>query len=311
MATDPALARLTRIRHVVVVMMEKRSFDQMLGYLRRDGLPDVNGLEGDEVNLDADRKAVHAFEWGADQTVFHSPQDDTGKILDPCHSKECVQEQPAGNNRGFVGNFLATRRDSSGNPVILAPQYRGLPMGYYGSQHLPTYDFLARNCCVCDVWRSSVPGDTWPNRLFALAGRGGPKALSGPLKLLSAMFKRQLRLLKEAPIYKVEAFSRELADEQWRWYSHDHATLRAAAARYRRFGDLDRENFAVFDRQKVSLLTEVLEEGIVRHYVARHDPAGLTAHLPQPTYIALAPFTGAAEAIELVQENRGQDRARG
>jgi phospholipase C len=263
MAIDPALARLSQIRHVVVVMMENRSFDQMLGYLKRDGLPVVNGVKGDEVNLDASGRAVEIFEWGADQTVSHPPHDHTGKILDPCHSSACVRDQLADDNGGFVRNFLATRRDSRGNPVGLAPQYRRLPMGHYARQHLPTYDFLARNFCVCDAWHSSVPGDTWPNRLFALAGREGPKALPGPFKVLSAMFKRQLRLLKEAPIYKVEAFTRQLAEEQWRWYSHDPATLRAADARYRRFGDLDRENFAFFDRQKVSLLTQVLEEAIV------------------------------------------------
>jgi phospholipase C len=259
MPTDPALARLSEVRHIVIVMMENRSFDQMLGYLKRDGLPDVNGLEGDEVNLDADGKAVHAFEWGVDQTVFDPPQDHTGRILDPCHSKECVQAQLADGSGGFVRNFVATRIDSSGDPVSLAPHYRRLPMGYYARQHLPSYDFLARNFCVCDAWHSSVPGDTWPNRLFALAGREGPKALPGPLKLLRALFKHRLRLLKEAPIYGVDAFTRQLADEQWRWYSHDPATLRAADARYRRFGDLDRENFAFFDRQKVGLLTQALE----------------------------------------------------
>jgi phospholipase C len=263
MATDPALARLSQIRHFIVVMMENRSFDQMLGYLKRDGLPDVNGLDGDEVNFDVNGKPVQVFEWGADQTVLHPPQDHTGKILDPCHSTACVREQLADSNGGFVQNFLATRKDRRGKPVGIAPQYRRLPMGYYSSSHLPTYDFLARNFCVCDSWHSSVPGDTWANRLFALAGREGPRALPGPLKLFLALCKRELRVLKDAPLYKVEAFTRQLEDEQWRWYSHDPATLRAADARYRKFSDLDRENFAFFDRQKVSLLTRVLEEAIV------------------------------------------------
>ena len=161
-------------------------------------------------------------------------EDHTGKILDPCYSQECIAEQLSGGNAGFVTNFLATRRDSEGRPVTLPPQYRRPPMGYYGGRHLPTDDFLARNFCVCDAWHSSVAGDTWPNLLFALAGREGPKVLPGLLKLLRALIKCQLRLVKDAPIYKVEAFTRQLADEQWRWYSHDPATLRAADARYRR-----------------------------------------------------------------------------
>jgi phospholipase C len=64
MAIEPALARLSQVRHIVIVLMENRSFDQMLGYLRRDGLSEVNGLVGDEVNFDADGKPVEVFEWG-------------------------------------------------------------------------------------------------------------------------------------------------------------------------------------------------------------------------------------------------------
>jgi hypothetical protein len=41
------------------------------------------------------------------------------------------------------------------------------------------------------------------------------------------------------------------------------ATLRAADAQYRNFGDLDRDNFAFFDRQKVSVPKRALEQGIV------------------------------------------------
>jgi AcrR family transcriptional regulator len=41
---------------------------------------------------------------------------------------------------------------------------------------------------------------------------------------------------------------------------------------------------------------------IVRCHIARGDPAGLAASLPKLTYIAIAPFTGADEAIELVEE---------
>jgi AcrR family transcriptional regulator len=41
---------------------------------------------------------------------------------------------------------------------------------------------------------------------------------------------------------------------------------------------------------------------IIRRHVARDDGAGLVRQLPQLTYIAIAPFTGAADAIGLVEE---------
>jgi hypothetical protein len=42
-------------------------------------------------------------------------------------------------------------------------------------------------------------------------------------------------VISGAPIFEVEAFTRQLHDSQWRWYSHDPATLRAADAYYRDF----------------------------------------------------------------------------
>jgi len=273
---DQALARLQEIKHIVVLMMENRSFDQMLGYLTNDGMGQVRGLTGAETNPDPAGTEHGVFEWGPQETSFHPVQDPSGKILDPCHSKDCVAQQLAGGNRGFITNFLSTRKDGDGKPVELPGDYHALPMGHYGAQHLPMYDFLARHYAVCDAWHSSVPGDTWPNRLFALAGREGPKALASVLKRIEdgigGLFNNQLHLLENAPIYEVEAFTRQLADEQWRWYSHDPATLRAADAKYRHFDE--RDNFAFFDRQKVSVLTELLESPIVTPGSFLDDAAG-------------------------------------
>jgi hypothetical protein len=67
------------------------------------------------------------------------------------------------------------------------------------------------------------------------------------------------------PIFDVEAFTRHLDDSQWRWYSHDPATLRAADHHYRDFDHLNRESFAFFDRTKVSLETQIAEEALVGH----------------------------------------------
>ncbi|MFI5005006.1 MAG: alkaline phosphatase family protein [Solirubrobacterales bacterium] len=263
MAVDTALERLRQVKHIVVLMMENRSFDQMLGYLKLGGMPNVEGLNGGESNPDGKGNTVPVFEWGPQETVFHPSQDPTGKILDPCHSEKCVSEQLENNNEGFVKSFIASRVDKEGKRIEIPPEYHRLPMGYYGAQHLPTYDMLARAFCVCDAWHSAVPGDTWPNRLYAMAGRAGPPTLPPLLERIAEAVKRELPQLAKAPIFEVEAFTRQLAEEQWRWYSHDPATLRAADKLYRRFEDPDRGNFAFFDRQKVSLLTRLLEEPIV------------------------------------------------
>jgi phospholipase C len=262
-----ALNRLKKIEHVVVLMKENRSFDQMLGYLKRDGMPEVDGLTGEEVNHDAEGNAYPVFEWGPADTVFHPDLDPTGKVLDPCHTPACVREQLSDGNSGFVANFLSTRKDRDGNPVQIPDRYRGLPMGYYSATHLPVYDHLARQYCICDAWHASIPGDTWPNRLYSLAGRAGESIGHKP-GLLSSLLRRlhgipRLAGIADAPIFEVEAFTRQLEERQWRWYSHDPATLRGADKLYRNFGDLNRDNFAYFNRKRVSALTETLEAPLV------------------------------------------------
>jgi phospholipase C len=141
-------------------------------------------------------------------------------------------------------------------------------MGHYTAEQLPVYDFLARNYCVCDAWHSSIPGDTWPNRLFALAGTDAPQRVGhrpGPLRrfLRWAAGVPVIKGLGSAPIFEVEAFTRQLADDAWRWYSHDPATLRAADAAYRDFRRPRRGNFSFFDRKKVNVVTQGLESPIV------------------------------------------------
>jgi phospholipase C len=257
MSTSDELERLRQIKHIVVLMMENRSFDQMLGYLKRAGLPDVEGLTGNERNLDAEGNEYPVFEFSADETAFHLPGRPLDKSLDPCHSPKCVSEQLSDGNGGFVKNYIAENDPPA--------EWRRLPMGYYTGEHLPIYDYLARQYCVCDAWHSSIPGDTWPNRLYAVAGRAA-KPVVHKLRFLEHLIGSTIwKKLRNIPVYEVEAFTRQLEESQWRWYSHDPATLRAIDRRYRNFTDLNRSNFAYFDRKKVSLATQELEALIVGH----------------------------------------------
>jgi phospholipase C len=264
---EKSLARLRSVKHIVVLMMENRSFDQMLGFLEGEGL-DVDGLGSAKANSDAGN-LYEPFEWGPGETAFKPPPGHKAKILDPCHSPHCVHEQLANDSTGFVKNFAASRKDEQDNSIELDPEYLKVPMGHYGAQHLPVYRHLAHNFCVCDAWHSSIPGDTWPNRLYSIAGREGPSVGHKP-GVLGDLLKEIKGLpvlggLDGAPIFEVEAFTRQLHDSQWRWYSHDPATLRAADSLYRDFRHINRDNFAYFNRKKLSLQTRALEAAIVGH----------------------------------------------
>jgi phospholipase C len=259
-----ALERLRGVRHIVVLMMENRSFDQMLGFLQGAGL-DVDGLAKAKPNFDAAGNKYAPFEWPPGETAPEPPPGHKPKMLDPCHSPACVDQQLADGNTGFVKNFAKTRVDEEGNAVALDSEFLRVPMGHYGADHLPVYDHLARNFCVCDAWHASIPGDTWPNRQYSIAGEAGEPITQHAGFLHDLLAKLKGWGLGNPPIFEVKAFTRQLTDRQWRWYSHDPATLRGVDAEYRDFDHVNRDNFAYFDRRKVGFGTEVAEAAIVTH----------------------------------------------
>ncbi len=137
-------------------MLENRSFDHMLGYLSHEGgRDDVDGLRAEFANEhDARRYPVHHL-------------DGTTIPDDPDHSAAAVDLQLGGGRMdGFVSSFAKTL-DGLG----LESADPGRVMGYYNADDVPVYDHLAREFAICDRWFSSVPGATWPNRLYAICGR--------------------------------------------------------------------------------------------------------------------------------------------
>lgn len=221
-------ANLAKVDHIVVVLMENRSFDHMLGYLKLENvLPTVDGLEEGMANEHAGQSyGIHHLT----ETVF------PGQI-NPAHGASAVDEQLSGANGGFVRNFARHNKPSDGGPAVDP----GLVMGYYNASELPVYDFLARNYAVCDHWFSSVPGATWPNRLYALAGRAAGS-----------------RDDQDVPLYSLRSFVRHLDARRlgWRWYSYDPGTLRLVDRHYR-VGH--HENFAFVDRRAPSLRQRVAD----------------------------------------------------
>jgi phospholipase C len=241
---DPAAARLDQIEHIVVVMLENRSFDHMLGYLSLPaslggrGRSAIDGLSGPKINHNSHGGTTYPIHH-LDRTVF------AGEAEDPDHSGASVDEQLSGGGQGFVANFARISEARAKKLDVPVPD-PGLVMGYYDADDLPVYDHLAAEYCVVDRWFSSVPGATWPNRLYAYAGQastGGRDDIAPPL-------------------YDVPTFVRYLDDcnVSWSWYSYDPATLRAADPAYRlsnhhRFSFVDQRKITTRERE-IGYLTE-------------------------------------------------------
>ena len=193
MTDEQAVENLGEIEHIVVLMMENRSFDHMLGYLDLlDGQDEVEGL-AKATPTDHGRAIEPPY---LTATAFP-------KSLDPPHGRKEIERQVNGGKMdGFVESFR--RVNDVEDPERVA--------GYYTHRELPVFDFLAHNFLVCDHWFSSVPAATWANRLSALTGRCHPDREDIASGLLADL----------------KAFPRFLADDEdpdsWRWYSWDPGT---------------------------------------------------------------------------------------
>jgi phospholipase C len=153
-ATDPG--DLAKVDHIVVVMMENRSFDHMLGYLSREGgRSDIEGLEA------ADITAPTQFNFYNGRYYYPVHLSDPQILDSPHHSHENVKAQLADGHGHFVSDYARIVSD--------VPDKLQQVMGYYGSE-LATYARLAEQYAVCDHWFSSHVGPTIPNRFVTLTG---------------------------------------------------------------------------------------------------------------------------------------------
>ena len=166
------MAASDNIQHIFVLMLENRSFDHMLGFSRLAGTDaetgqptTIRGLDGTESN-DFGGQAYRVSA-GADWVM---PTDPHHEFLDILHQL-CGPgaEYPSGgpyppvDNSGFVDSYVAS--GGSGNP--------GEIMKCFTPEQLPVLYALASQFAVCDQWHSSMPGPTWPNRMFVHAGSSG------------------------------------------------------------------------------------------------------------------------------------------
>lgn len=153
-------AGLDNLKHIVVLMMENRSFDHMLGGLMQK-YPQINGLTGNESNPDTKGAIVkvqpnahfqgqldpdpdHHFP-GVDLQIFGGQQGD-GRVA---------------NMQGFVKDYFTQTNDVNRSHNI---------MYYFPPDQVPVLTALATEFAVFNGWFSSIPGPTICNRAFAHYG---------------------------------------------------------------------------------------------------------------------------------------------
>jgi phospholipase C len=153
-------AGLDKLKHIVVLMMENRSFDHMLGALKSDD-PRIDGLTGGEMNPDITGTPVFvepkaAFQGQLDPDPGHHFPEVDFQIFAGDMTPTRVPTM-----QGFVRSYYEKRRSVSHSRKI---------MYYFKRDKLPVLTTLATEFAVFNRWFSSIPGPTLCNRAFAHYG---------------------------------------------------------------------------------------------------------------------------------------------
>jgi phospholipase C len=169
---------LAPIEHIIVVMLENRSLDNMLGNLYTAGAaPSVMLPSHDAPQFDGLRPGLSNpsnpgyFDGDPPQSVPATASVRTSTVPDPDPEETFANvsfqifgpESPNPNPRwpmqGFVVNYAKTGAHD-------AMQI----MQCHSPSQVPILTGLARHYAVSDAWFASVPSQTWPNRAFLHAG---------------------------------------------------------------------------------------------------------------------------------------------
>lgn len=158
------------IEHVIVVMFENRSFDNVLG-----GLPYVNGVPKGWSNPSTDFGNIEAFEVKGNSQIppgimpYPDPREDYIDMKAQIGDDKSM--------KGFVKDYELALGDKK---VPVTKENLSQIMQYYapyhpegGTSYMPISTFLAQHYGVSDTYFGSGPVQTWPNRLFVHCGTPG------------------------------------------------------------------------------------------------------------------------------------------
>ena len=180
---------LDKLQHIVVLMMENRSFDHMLGSLSAVN-PKIDGITDQLSNPDTTGAAV-------------KPQalaDYQGQLdPDPDHHFPAVDLQIFGgdtsatrkpNMQGFIKSYFNQQRDVRHSQKI---------MYYFTQKQLPVLTTLALEFAVFNRWFASIPGPTICNRAFAHYGTSFGRVDMNPIYINEPFKSVYNRLLSATP----------------------------------------------------------------------------------------------------------------
>jgi phospholipase C len=141
-STNPVKTETPSLDHIIIVTMENRSFDHLLGWL-----PGSDGKQGGLSFTDNE---------GVSHSTFHLTSTNGCGLAGPSHSFEGGRDEY---NDGNIDGWLT----AEGNDVHA--------IGYYEQGDLPFLAEAATGWLVLDRYFCPMLGPTFPNRMISIAGQ--------------------------------------------------------------------------------------------------------------------------------------------
>jgi phospholipase C len=188
---------LESLKHIVVLMMENRSFDHMLGSLKAVN-PNIDGVDGGTfTNPDTNKNPVKPQALAEFQGQLNP---------DPDHHFPAVDLQIFGgqtgngrkpNMQGFVASYFNQRMDVNHSQKI---------MYYFQQSDLPVLTTLALEFAVFNRWFASIPGPTICNRAFAHYGTSFGRVDMNPFDVVEPIKSIYTRLVNANPSHTAKVY---------------------------------------------------------------------------------------------------------
>lgn len=143
---QPGTDLLPGIEHIVMLMMENHSFDNIWGTLDR---PDVDGYPHQQPVF------TQMYANGTIQHLYVMPKTCTSDVNGPTQ------------------NWLSSHMqydNGSMDGFVIGGGYKPIAMGYFTAEQLPFTHSLGETFPIGDRYFCSVLGQTWPNRMYLIAG---------------------------------------------------------------------------------------------------------------------------------------------
>jgi phospholipase C len=191
--------------HLVVLMFENRSFDNLLGQLYQPGeVPEFDGVLGKELSnpipagaRDADRKVVTVHSTTERDLPDPDPGEEyphtnvqlygafvpdtnerlpVGQMVTPFNRPADPRQTPTMD--GFVADYITAYRADTGRE----PEYDDYSqiLACYGPEQVPVLSTLARGFACFDRWFCEVPSQTYANRSFVHAATSSGFVVNDP-----------------------------------------------------------------------------------------------------------------------------------